>query len=92
MFQFHERDAIDQLNEGLRVFREEINEDRQAQNRVQVAVVTFGGNHEVKVVEDFVDTIGLWGGCGAPAAWEPPTTSDNARSVESGLGRGVRGR
>ena len=22
--------------------------------------------------------------CGAPAAWEPPTTSDNERSVESG--------
>ena len=40
------------LNEGLRVFRDEVGKDALASRRVEVAVVTFGG--EVRTAQDFV--------------------------------------
>lgn len=40
------------LNQGLATFREELMGDALAQRRVEIAIVTFGG--EVKVVQDFV--------------------------------------
>ncbi|MGL4622379.1 MAG: vWA domain-containing protein, partial [Chroococcidiopsis sp.] len=44
--------AIDALNEGLRTFKEELNQDNLARKRVEVAIVTFGS--DVKVAQDFV--------------------------------------
>ncbi|MEZ2251227.1 VWA domain-containing protein [Microcoleus sp.] len=43
---------IKALNEGLRIFRDELNKDDLAKKRVDVAIVTF--ESEVKVVQDFV--------------------------------------
>ena len=54
-----EGNAIGELNEGLRVFREALSSDAQAQNRVQLAVLTFGGERDVTLVQDFVDARGF---------------------------------
>ena len=43
---------VDALNEGLRTFKEELNEDSLANKRVEVAIVTF--NNDVQIVQDFV--------------------------------------
>jgi len=43
---------INALNDGLRIFREELNKDGLAKKRVEVAIVTFEST--VKVVQDFV--------------------------------------
>lgn len=43
---------IDELNAGLHVFRDELNNDTLASLRVEVAIVTFGG--KVQVAQDFV--------------------------------------
>lgn len=43
---------VDALNEGLRTFKEELNQDSLANKRVEVAIVTF--NNDVQVVQDFV--------------------------------------
>lgn len=43
---------IQALNEGLRTFKESLNQDPLAARRVEVAIVAF--NNEVSVVEDFV--------------------------------------
>jgi len=43
---------INALNDGLRIFRDELNKDDLAKKRVEVAIVTF--ESEVKVVQDFV--------------------------------------
>ena len=51
------------LNEGLRIFKEELNHDNLAKKRVEVAIVTF--NSEVEVVQDFVTA----------DEFEPPTLS-----------------
>ncbi len=40
---------IDQLNDGLRVYREEIQNDTLAQKRVEVCVVRFGGDVEMVI-------------------------------------------
>lgn len=53
--------AIEALNEGLQVFKEELNRDNLAKKRVEVAIVTF--NFEVNVAQDFVTA----------DAFEPPT-------------------
>lgn len=45
-------EAIEALNDGLRVFRDELNRDSLAKKRVEVAIISF--NFEVKVVQDFV--------------------------------------
>ena len=52
---------INSLNQGLAVFAAELMQDRLAQKRVEVAVVTFGD--KVSLVQDFC----------APAAFIPPT-------------------
>ena len=43
---------INALNDGLRIFRDELNKDDLAKKRVDVAIVTF--ESQVKVVQDFV--------------------------------------
>ncbi|HEX8361647.1 MAG TPA: VWA domain-containing protein, partial [Longimicrobium sp.] len=53
--------AIQALNEGLRVFRDEVSADPVAARRVEVAIVTF--DSEVTVRQDFVN----------PDAWTPGT-------------------
>src|ERR1051326_788339 len=45
-------EPITALNDGLRVFREELLKDTLARQRVEVAIVTFGGS--VQVVQNFV--------------------------------------
>src|SRR5262249_45569151 len=45
-------DRITALNEGLRTFQSELNKDALARRRVELAVISFGG--EVKVVQPFV--------------------------------------
>jgi uncharacterized protein YegL len=43
---------IDELNDGLTLFRDEVTQDALASKRVEVAIVTFGG--VVSLVQDFV--------------------------------------
>ena len=43
---------INALNEGLRIFRDELNKDSLAQKRVEVSIVTFDSH--VNIVQDFV--------------------------------------
>jgi uncharacterized protein YegL len=45
-------ERITALNEGLQTFRDELAKDALASRRVEVAIVSFGG--EVRVVQDFV--------------------------------------
>lgn len=45
-------DRIDSLNTGLHVFRDELLKDTLARQRVEVAIVTFGGS--VRVIQQFV--------------------------------------
>jgi uncharacterized protein YegL len=42
---------ITQLNEGLKIFKKELEEDSLARKRADLAVITFGGS--VKVIHDF---------------------------------------
>lgn len=44
---------IDQLNQGLQIFAQGLQEDNLARRRVEVAIVTFG-NQGVQTVQDFV--------------------------------------
>lgn len=48
---------IDALNEGLRVFQEDLQEDPLARRRVEIAIVTFGGS--VRTLHDFVPAGGF---------------------------------
>jgi uncharacterized protein YegL len=43
---------MDALNQGLRVFQQDIQEDRLSKRRVEIAIVTFGGS--VQKVQDFI--------------------------------------
>lgn len=43
---------ISALNEGLKIFKDDLNRDNLAKKRVEVAVVTF--DSEIRVVQDFV--------------------------------------
>lgn len=43
---------VDALNEGIKVFKEELNQDDLAKKRVEVAIISF--NSSVNVVQDFV--------------------------------------
>lgn len=45
-------EAINALNEGLKIFKEELNRDNLAKKRVEVAILTF--NSDVNIVQDFV--------------------------------------
>ena len=45
-------DPIAELNQGLQVFKQALMEDPLARRRVEVAILTFGG--EVRLVQDFV--------------------------------------
>ncbi len=51
-------DKINQLNEGIKAFKEEIEKDELARKRVDLAVVTFGQDvdiaHEFSSIEKFV--------------------------------------
>ena len=50
-------EPIRKLNEGLRLFKEDVMTDELARNRVEVAIVTFGGTVSVEqeycVISDF---------------------------------------
>src|SRR5215470_10189545 len=45
-------EAIKALNEGLKSFKEELSQDTLASRRVEIAIVTFGG--DVQVVQEFI--------------------------------------
>lgn len=45
-------EPINALNEGIRIFRDELNRDSLAQKRIDVAIISF--DNSVKVVQDFV--------------------------------------
>ncbi|KJH71976.1 vWA domain-containing protein [Aliterella atlantica] len=62
-------EAINALNEGLKVFKEELNRDNLAKKRVEVAIVTFNSN--VDIVQDFVTA----------DQFEPPTLSAQGLTV-----------
>lgn len=46
-------DAIDELNEGVKLFYDAIKEDETALYAAEVSIITFGG--EVKCIEDFAN-------------------------------------
>ncbi len=45
-------EPINALNDGLKIFRENLNQDNLAKKRIEVAIVTF--DSDVKIVQDFV--------------------------------------
>lgn len=69
---------IDQLNEGLEFFKDEIEDKQHAERRVDVAVVSFGGTVDVR--QDFTSI----------EDWTPSTLSDSGgtpmgKAVEKGI-------
>lgn len=71
-------EAIDALNEGLHIFKQELNQDNLAKKRVEVAIVTF--NSEVEVVQDFVTA----------DEFEPPTlTAQGLTQMGSAILQGL---
>jgi uncharacterized protein YegL len=52
-----DQDKISQLNEGLQIFKQEICQDERACKRVDLAVITFGGN--VEVIQGFTSIAGF---------------------------------
>lgn len=45
--------SIREINEGLKLFKNEVLNDNLARKRVDLAVVTFGGSNEVNVISPF---------------------------------------
>jgi len=48
---------VDELNKGLELLQEELNKDDVARQRVQIAVLRFGGDDVVEVLADWTDAI-----------------------------------
>lgn len=48
---------IDELNNGLKILEEELKGDDTASQRVQLMVISFGGDGEVKVLVDWTDAM-----------------------------------
>jgi len=44
---------IDELNEGIKILKEELMEDELARKRVEIEVITFGGANEVNIFHKF---------------------------------------
>ncbi|WP_246986884.1 vWA domain-containing protein [Halorientalis marina] len=57
------RPKIDQLNEGLKLFKQEIDDDFKAERAVDISLVTFGG--DVSVEQEFSEI----------EDWQPPNLS-----------------
>ncbi len=64
----NKRKRIEQLNDALSYFKDEIKEKNHAETRVDVAVVTFGG--DVNVEQDFTPI----------ENWSPPTLTERNRT------------
>jgi uncharacterized protein YegL len=58
-----ERRKIDQLNDGLELFKQEVEEDFKTERAVDISLVTFGG--DVSVEQEFSEI----------DDWQPPTLS-----------------
>jgi len=52
-----EGEAINELNEGLKVLEQELKNDDTASQRVQLLVIELGGDDEVNVISDWQDAI-----------------------------------
>jgi uncharacterized protein YegL len=48
---------IDELNAGLHILEEDLKKDDVASQRVQLLVITFGGDGEVKILSDWTDAM-----------------------------------
>lgn len=68
------RENIDHVNRGLELFKEEIIEDYHSKTRVDICVVTFGGDVEVKQEFTTIDE------------WEPPTLTKGGNTP---MGKGI---
>lgn len=68
---------IQQLNEGVRQFKLELQDDDLAQKRVEVAVVTFG---PVQVIDDFI-TADVW----TPKELKTTGATPMGEAIERGL-------
>jgi uncharacterized protein YegL len=71
-------DPIDELNAGIRQFRDELFADEMARKRVEVAIISFGG--QVKTLSEFQ----------TPDVFQPPTLvargdTPTGAAIEAGL-------
>lgn len=64
----NQRPRIDQLNDGLEIFKDEIEGMHEVKREVDVALITFGGG--VNVQQEFVPI----------TDWEPPTLTESGRT------------